>query len=285
MVLIAGGQNLGGPVVGNAELYDPVTGTFTRTGRLNADRYYATATLLNNGMVLIAGGFGGASTGSPLNSAELYNPATGTFSYTTFLGTTTQTTLNDVRQHHTATLLNNGMVLIAGGDNYTTGILNSAELYDPATETFSYTNFMGDQREYHTATLLTNGMVLMAGGKGFDGNSLATAELYDPVAQSFSYTTGGPGVGLNTSRYSHTATLLNNGMVLMAGGVYYNNSVGVWLDNAELFDPATGIFTPTTGILTTPRAVHTATLLNNGMVLMAGGLVSSSGVLNSAELY
>jgi N-acetylneuraminic acid mutarotase len=98
----------------SAELYNPATGTFTPTGSLNTARYYHTATLLNNGMVLIAGGEGGLST------AELYNPATGTFTATG--------SLNTGRAYHTATLLSNGMVLIAGGEG-SSGYLASAELY------------------------------------------------------------------------------------------------------------------------------------------------------------
>jgi hypothetical protein len=116
-VLIAGGAyDIGGGAQASAELYNPANETFTLTTSMNTARVYHTATLLNSGMVLIAGG----SYGTDLTSAELYNPAIPTFTVTS--------SLNTARAGHTATLLNNGMVLIAGGyDNGT--YLTSAELY------------------------------------------------------------------------------------------------------------------------------------------------------------
>ncbi len=222
MVLIAGGYGSSG-YLASAELYNPATGTFTLTGSLNTARYEHTATLLDNGMVLIAGGYNGSS----LASAELYNPATGTFSYTAG-------SLNTARYEHTATLLNNGMVLIAGGLG-SRGYLASAELYNPATGTFSYTaGSLNTTRYDHTATLLNNGMVLIAGGFGGNSNPygyLQSAELYNPATGTF--TLAG---SLNTARWADTATLLNNGMVLIAGGL---NSTNGSLDSAELYEPGT----------------------------------------------
>jgi len=285
----------------SAELYDPATGTFTAVGGLNASRSNHTATLLNNGMVLIVGGVGAAvppaQYGPALASAELYNPATGTFTPTG--------NLNTARSWHTATLLNNGMVLIAGGLSRSGPVLSSAELYNPATGTFSYTTGgptlgLNTARVADTATLLNDGEVLIAGGCSVFSNngcsSLATAELYDPATGTFAYTTGGPTSGLNTARYYHTATLLNNGMVLMAGGL---NSSVLPTNTAELYNPATGTFAYTTGGptsgLNTPRYAHTATLLNNGTVLVAAGCsfaannsplsVECNSVVGSAEVY
>ncbi len=195
-----------GSVSGTAALTVRPTG-FVYTGSLNTGRGLHTATLLSNGMVLIAGGIHASSPHSPaIASAELYNPATGTFAPTGSLHT--------ARYFHTATLLNNGMVLIAGGYNTSSGYLASAELYNPATGTFSLAGSLNTARGQHTATLLNNGAVLIAGGYG-DGSSgyVARAELYNPATGTFSYTTG----SLNTARWLHTATLLNDGMVLMAG--------------------------------------------------------------------
>jgi Big-like domain-containing protein/galactose oxidase-like protein len=247
-----------GSVMGSTTLN--VTPGFVLTGSLNTARQQHTATLLNNGMVLIAGGTGSSAF---LASAELYNPGTGTFTLTG--------SLNTARFAHTATLLNNGMVLIAGG-LVSTGSSTSAELYNPTTGIFTPTGSLNNAREAHTATLLNNGMVLVAGGIVPSGSS-TSAELYNPATGTFT-----PTGGLNTARWYHTATLLNNGMVLMAGGM---DSSGL-LASAELYDPTAATFTPT-GSLNTARQQHTATLLNNGMVLVAGG--GSSGFLASAELY
>ncbi len=244
--------------------------SFIYTGSLNTARQGHTATLLNNGMVLIAGGTSWdyvTNSSVCLASAELYDPATGTFSPTG--------SLNTAREAHTATLLNNGMVLIAGGYNSSSGDLASAELYNPATGMFSYTTgSLNTAREQHTATLLNNGLVLMAGGL-LNDDFVFGAELYNPSTETFAHTGY-----LNNQRLWHTATLLNDGMVLIAGG--YLGS-GDYLGTAELYNPATGSFA-FTGSLNTARGSDTATLLNNGMVLMAGGW-SNSGVLATAELY
>jgi hypothetical protein len=266
-VLIAGGIGLSGYSIAEAELYDPATGAFTPTGSLNTARSNHTATLLDNGMVLIAGGWNSTA----LASAELYNPATGTFTYT-------PGGMNSGRWGHTASFLNNGLVLIAGGSDSVTQ-LAGAELYNPATGTFILTGSLTTARDLHTATLLNNGMVLMAGGccDSSGDNSLASAELYDPATGTFSNTTG----SLNAARQYDAATLLNNGTVLIAGGVNYPTG---YLTSAELYDPATGTFA-TTGSLNTARDKQTATLLNNSTVLIVGGFEGDGGDQTSAEIY
>jgi hypothetical protein len=251
----------------NASTTLTVTG-FVLTGNLNTARELHTATLLTNGTVLIAAGQN-SSLGSPyLNSAELYNAATGTFMLTG--------NLNTARDSHTATLLNNGMVLIAGGMGSGAVATSAAELYNPATGTFTPTGNLNTARYSHTATLLNNGMVLIAGGIDGNGNVSITAELYNPATGTFTATGS-----LNTARYQHTATLLNTGLVLLAGGA---SSGGSALLSAELYNPATGSFTPT-GTLNTARFQHTATLLNNGTTLMAGGIDGNGNISSTAELY
>ncbi len=177
-----------------------------------------------------------------------------------------------------ATLLPNGKVLVVGGDaNNSPYYLSSAEVYDPATGTWTATGSMIGAHVYHTATLLPDGKVLVAGGVGISGfNSIA--ELYDPATGT--WRAGGT---MKRSRWYHTATLLTNGMVLVAGG-----DSGV-LPSAELYNPITEAWADT-GLMTTNRESHTATLLPNGQVLVAGGAAPDSvhgGLLSlaSAELF
>jgi len=181
------------------------------------------------------------------------------------------------RDSHTATLLLNGKVLVAGGLNSSTGntTLASTALYDPATGTWT-AGTMLTARRLHTATLLLNGKVLVAGGIN-DSGPRASAALYDPASGTWA-TTG----AMATPRVGPTATLLPNGKVLVAGG---SDSLDRLIASAEVYDPATGTWT-TTGGMTTGRGSHTATLLANGKVLVAGGFTPIfSLTFASAEVY
>jgi hypothetical protein len=247
-------------------LYDSVTGVFSGTGNMTANRGDHTATLLLNGKVLIAGGADQDPTGTGLASAELYDPSTGTFTQTGSMAVG--------RFLHTATLLQNEKVLIVGGALTSTSDPDAtAELYDPATGIFTMTGAMKTAREQHTATLLADGRVLIVGGTTSTGTGdlqpTATAEIYDPSTGSFSVTGS-----MAAARTYHTATLLQSGNVLVAGGD--QNST------AEVYDPATGSFSMTGG-MEIGRSGHTATLLPNGSVLVAGGGIFAG--LASAELY
>ena len=180
--------------------------------------------------------------------------------------------LGSVREYHTATLLPNGKVLIAGGTNTNnSSALATAELYDPSTGVAVPTGGLNHARSQHTATLLPTGKVLVVGGGGGGGGN---AEIYDPATETWTAT--GP---LNTARTQHVATLLPNGTVLIAGG----NGSGGAIYTAEIFDPAFGTWTPT-GSLATGRFFPTATLLPNGQVLVAGGN-NGGGSVRTAELY
>ena len=176
---------------------------------------------------------------------------------------------------HTATLLPNGQVLIAGGYN-SSGFSAGAELYDPATGTFSASGSLNTPRSNHATALLNTGKVLVTGGLDINGNALASAELFDPGNGTFTATGN-----LNVARLNHTASLLSNGMVLVAGGELDSQGANL-LVSAELFDPSTGTFT-LTGNLTYARFFHTATLLSNGLVLTAGGVGPNAAT--TAELY
>jgi len=241
-----------------------VASGFRPTGDMSTGRTAHTATLLQNGKVLIAGGdacmFDQYYGDCPLSTAEVYDFSLGTFTATRSMSVT--------RVFHTATLLANGKVLVTGGHDA------SAELYDPTSGTFAAPGSMSVGRSSHTATLLVSGKVLIAGGQSVSG-PLATAEVYDPISGTFTATTG----NMAAARTSHTATLLGNGKVLIAGG---SNPAGE-LATAELYDPATGNFTAANSMVS-KRAFHTATLLSNGNVLVTGGSVNKV-LLSSAEVY
>jgi hypothetical protein len=248
----------------SAESGDP---GFTATGSLVTPRTVHSATLLPNGKVLVAGGFGSTFT-SPRLRAELYDPATGTWTPTG--------DMNYGHALHPAILLPNGKVFAAVGGKYGTDQGQFfAELYDPASETWART---GPETTlfYRTATLLANGKVLLSGGEEFNSNVVsASADLYDPASETYTATGS-----LGTARELHTATLLPNGKVLVVGG---SNSSGP-LTSAELYDPASGTWTPTDS-LPAERNSPTATLLPDGKVLLAGGGRTHIGALASAELY
>jgi len=258
------------------EVYDAGKGTFTEiVGEDGAGIFGHTSTLLPNGEVLLAGGFVNSvwdySGSTSYNEATLYDSATGVFS-----GTGNMTAS---RGGHTATLLANGKVLIAGGaDQDPTGTgLDSAELYDPSTGAFTQTGSMAVGRFLHTATLLQNGKVLFVGGAlTSTSDPVASAELYDPVTGSFTKTGA-----MATAREQHTATLLADGRVLIVGGTTPTGTGDLQpTATVEIYDPSTGSFS-VTGSMAEARSLHTATFLPSGNVLVAGGGVENS----TAELY
>jgi hypothetical protein len=228
---------------------------------------WAMSTLLADGRVLVTGGVDYSVLDSPyLSSAEIYDPATGVWSKTG--------PMVKGRGGHTATLLKNGKVLIAGGcDND-----NTAELFDPGTNAFSTLGKMAVSATCgSTATLLPNGSVLLEGGASTGVAASKLAEIYDPATGRFSRTGS-----MATARSDAQAVLLGDGRVLVAGGDQESDNE-VDLNSAEIYNPATGKFTEA-GYMETPRTQFSATLLGNGSVLVAGG--SNVGqFVNSAELY
>lgn len=176
------------------------------------------------------------------------------------------------RDYATATLLEDGDVLVAGG----AGSATSAELYDPSTQTWTATGSMSQGRYQAAATLLPDGDVLIVGGFDSNGDVLTSAELYNPGSGTWS-TTG----SMTTGRGWPAATVLNDGDVLVAGGFDDHGSQGV--ASAELYDPSTGTFS-STAPMSTPRGLPTATRLADGKVLLVGGYGTSSNQ-SSAELY
>ncbi len=207
----------------------------------------------------------------PLADCEVYNPDSGTWSATF--------PMKNPRCYHTATMLPNGKVLIAGGGS------SCAELYDPAAGKWAVTGEMSDNRSRHTATLLANGTVLIAGGELNEGDYqyLSSAALYYPATETWT-----PTVAMSTSRSVHTATLLPNGKVLVAGGYIGRTGVGAQTAqmSAEEYDPTSETWT-TTGSMHDPRAAHSATVMTDGKVLVAGGCSNDNGngAQASADVY
>lgn len=263
---MVGGEGTTDRAQNTAELYNPVNGRFTFTGRLTVLRLAHSATLLSNGMVLVAGGADGLNHAVPFD--ELYNPATGRFTVTG--------SLNAARLFHTATTLDSGRVLLAGGNN-SVAALATAERFT-SLDKFALTASMSTPRTFHSAALLNSGAlagdVLIAGG--FNHGPLGSAEIFNPVTESFK-TTG----SLHFARLVHTSTRLNDGQVLIAGGE--TNQNGRALGPAELFNPDTGKFTVAAS-MHFPRLFHTATILPSGIVLIVGG-TNNAAVVGSAELY
>ncbi len=258
-VLLTGGMTGDENTAAGAELYDPASGTFTRTGPMRTPRHSHSSTLLSDGSVLIAGGYDAA--GDYLQSAELFDPATNTFRRTGVM--------TGARAGHVAVPLGNGRVLLVGGVGEGWTFLSSAELYDPATASFTPTGSMRVPRESHAAVRLTDGRVLVIGGHRGRQATIqlyTSAEMYDPETGEFS-----PAGDMTIRRHKHDAVLLRDGRALITGGTDERDSRGVYA-STEIYDPRTGDFRAT-GRMRLPRYKHggTSVLLPEGRVLLAGG--------------
>jgi len=259
----------GGDDLTSAETYDPATEKWTTTGHTWHPRWLAAMTILPTEKVLLAHGL------QQLNSgiAELYHSKIREW-------VPTSVPIYPRNNGPTATLLQNGKVLIAGGLSYG-GYAKIAEVYDPITQSWAPTGAMIEGRYGHTATLLPTGEVLVFGGAGEFRNSTEpnpTAELYDPTRGTWR-NVNGP----FQNWYHHTATLLRNGKVLACGGTL-TSALGE-TTSAELYDVTTENWYAT-GALHQKRRSHTATLLPDGRVLVVGGVqLEPFTSLRSAELY
>jgi hypothetical protein len=274
-VLVTGGRaTASSGVLNSAELYDPVIGSFALTGNMVRFRRLHRATELRNGKILITGGIGGTTgtSNSNLGLAELYDPATGTF---------TQTTggLITARRSHQATLLYTGKVLVAGGTGGASNtVLASAELYDPATNNFTATGNMLTARNSPNLTRLPNGKVLVYGGSDAAGVPIQSVEIYDPASRTF--TAAGNAL---EARDGNRGTRLENGKVISVGGQTTASTSNV-TDTAELFNHVTGTFAFTDNLVTS-RQDFSLTNLPNGRILVAGGISGTGATHTSAELY
>lgn len=240
---------------------------WTTTGSLHTARSGHTATVLQNGKVLVVGGLIGCKSNcDETNSAELYDPATGLWNVVA--------SAHWPRFQHAAVRLTDGRVLVVGGVGPPSRlVLTAVEVYDPGTGTWSLTGDLKTGHPEPQATLLADGKVLLTGfGHSFNPDN--PSEIYDPVTGHWSFT------GKTSFGYGpHTANLLPSGKVLVATGALI-----FFFPTAEVYDPATNNWSMT-GSLTTPRTYHAAVSLNTGKVLIAGGLVEGRNVISSTELY
>ncbi len=244
-----------------ADLYDPIRGEVVPIGTMNDARQSHEATRLADGGVLITGGATISKTSFIVQTfvtyrAEIFDPATGAFRPVGPMRST--------RYGHTATLLPDGRVLIAGGSANRpfpqwSEPLASTEIFDPRTETFEPGPGMMTKRIGHTATLLDDGRVVIAGGRAWPIDpATGSTEIFDFRTNTL---TAGPDIG---TRAGHTATRLPSGRVLFFGGA----------DDAVLYDFRTGALIERTP-LAIGRSDHAATLLEDGTVLITGGVLDS----------
>lgn len=251
-VLVVGG-NVGSTVSETAELFDPATETWIYTGSMNTGRKSFSAILLDNGKVLVAGGMDLYPTW--FSSVEIYDPDSGVWS--------TSTSMNIKRSSPSAAIkLNDGQVLIAGGYNGSSVL--SAEIYNPALETWTYTGSLNEAHHYNPAVLLQNGKVLVAGAP-----TNSSCELYDPNLGTWSYTGS-----MNVVRRSSAVIMLPNNKVLTVGGsIYFGASK---TNTAEVYDPSTGVWKNIDSMNSALLGLN-AIKLDNGNILVSGE--------TGAELY
>jgi N-acetylneuraminic acid mutarotase len=243
-------------------VYDPADGMWHTAAGADESRVENSATLLDNGKVLIVGGYDQLQ----IPGAKLFDPSTGAL--------TNAGTMVAKRFDHVAVKLADGRVLVAGGSTSTgaSTATASSEIYDPDMNTWSAASNLGFARQSAAAVLLMNGKVLIAGGVT-DNNPVAMSELYDPGTNAWT-----PSGALAGGGADLTATLLPDGTVLAAGGF---GSAGA-AATAEVFDPQSNSWTDA-GSMRDARSGHTATLLPNGRVLVAGG--AGLDYLRSADQF
>ncbi|HYO68753.1 MAG TPA: kelch repeat-containing protein [Archangium sp.] len=287
-----------------AEVFNPYSNVSVPTGAPIYERTRHTATPLSSSKVLVTGGWIGSAPLYWRRTAEVYDQTTGTW-------TATSNTMSTPRGNHTATLLDSGKVLVVGGYS-TEGETNTAELFDPATNTWSPAASAPTASDSHTATLLYSGKVLVTGGKTYASGALQTAQEYDPATNTWATLPA-----MNKARTGHAAVRLYSGKVLIVGGgqeqvefydpysslpwslgpaipsgasadsstLLYSGEVLVTHSNgqASLYDPSADAWM-SAGALTAPLNGHATTLLHSGQVLVTGGFTSGTAV-TTAQRY
>jgi hypothetical protein len=276
-VMVAGGIHEG-ELLSSVEIFDPASSRWTTVAPLSVPRLGNTLTLLNNGNVLVTGGTsaenaagtGGNQTIRPDATAEVYNVAANRW-------TTTSGAMSTPRFEHTATALDDGRVLIAGGQGPpiagVAGALASTEIYDPAVDSFRKSNDMGDARFNHTALKLPDRTVMVIGGAGGQNGdtSLSTAEVFNPGDG------GWTNVGtLTGSRSGHVAAVFPDGRVVVAGGESVTRGNRRSLNTAEIFALDRREWR-SAGQMNCPRSEASAALLGDGSVLVVAGDFAAPG--------
>lgn len=272
-VLVAGGYDSSAnpPNFPDAEIYNPQTGLWTPISPMNSARAAAIALRLEDGRVMVIGGFD--ENFNVLASAEIYDPSTNTWSFTA--------PMNDARvEDFPAVLLPGSKVLVAGGtgsDGVTS--LTSAEIYDEAANTWTKTGSMNVGRGEFVNALLNDGRLLVAGGIATEGTPIASAEIYDPATGTWTLTGS-----MSTGREDPGAIRLLDGRVLVTGGDSGEETPR--FTSAEIFDPQSGQWTAT-GDMTTPRSEieYATVLLSDGRVLVPGGHTAPHTSVSNADLY
>jgi len=251
---------------------------FRPSGSMTVSRASQLAVGLSDGKVLVVGGLSTARSGIDRKKAEIYDPSSGTFHSTG--------SLVSIDQPGNAVLMPDGTVLVYGirenwrSEDETTPEFVT-EIFDPNSGKFSLAPAMNDDRARPSVTPLKDGSLLFAGGEPHDPryqmgvSSTATAEVYEPKSRTFSKV-----ASMHEQRTRHSATLLDDGAVLIAGGMNSNGFLG----SADIYDPATRQFR-VTGSMTTPRADHGAARLADGRVIIFGGATSGGGTVLATEVY
>ncbi len=255
-----------------AELFDPTTNAFSNTGSMIVQRSAPAVVLLANGKVLVMGGYSNQVNYPAIQSAELFDPATGIF--------TSTGNMTEARSGPIAVVLANGKVLVAGGIR-NSSYLQSADLYDPIAGSFASTGLMNVPRADATATLLTDGNVLVAGGQNFGGGSyarLSSASIYNTASGSWTSTSN----SMNTARSEAKAVILSDGRVLIVGGMRTNT---VALASTEIFDMATMSFVSSTPTMDSSRWTSGVVALSDGTVLVIGGSNNGGTTYDSLLLF
>ncbi len=278
-VLLIGGTNSAGVVLGSCELYDPATNSFTATGSMATPRVLHAACRMADGRVMVAGGTSTvmpdvvAALGATQSSVEIYNPATGTWSGANAIG--------GLRLAPALTLLSNSQVMVSGGVQVSVFLglpiaaasTTAVQRWNPATGTWTAGANMAQARaghHYNQVTLL-DGRVLMSGGVNVPSLTGATtaapiagAELYSPASNTWAT------VNMPTARALHSANRLADGRVVACGGTQGTLLAPVPIANVDVFNPAANSWTPAPALLG-PRASHAGELLPDGTLVLFGG--------------